>query len=163
MSDTIQSFVAQRAETLAREFLTRRPDVDLHTFDNDPVSFIVTLRPRRRSEARGLMQFGVVVKGTKDHLASEKEATRFILTSERKPGKLLPRYFIPVIAVVFSVAENSGYYAWLAEPFLFDDGPKLIRRETTSCERIHQHTLDVIVDRVYAWYDKLAAVIIASA
>jgi hypothetical protein len=162
MSVAVQSFVAKRAETLAREFLTRRPDVDLHPLDGDLIDFLVTLHSKRPLKSRDFMPFGVVVKGINDALASERDAARHIFRTSRKSGQGMPRYSMPVIAVLFSMADDSGYYAWLAEPRP-DDGKLKLNRENLSSTRIQRDSLDDIVDRVYDWYDKFEDVMITSA
>lgn len=161
MSATAEKFVAQRAETLGREFLTRSPAVELHDFRGDDLDFILTLVPKPTSKSPGFMAFGAVVKGTERDL-DERAAAAYLATHLRNPRlKRTPtRYFIPTLAVVFAMKDNSGYYAWLAEPGVQEGRPVLHSAERLDCKRIDQTTLDEVIAVVRSWYDELADVML---
>ncbi len=164
MNETENKFIVSRAGVLAREFLTRRPDVIIHPFDGNDLDFLVTLSPSSTSlKIHGFSPFGVIVWGTDKSVTSETAASSFATRrwkSEDEPSKNSHTYFLPVIALLFAVKEDSGYYAWISEPNFPNDGPpKLIPNEQLECTLIMRNSLDKIVQKVAEWYSRLATVI----
>lgn len=165
MNEIENKFVVNRAETLAREFLTRRPEVVIHPFDNNDLDFVVTLDPSATLKVQGFSPFGVIVWGTDKSVSSEAAssfATRQWKSEERRStaGHM---YFLPVIALLYCVKEDVGYCAWISEPhFPKDAPPKLILNEHLDCTRIMRNSLDNIVQKVAEWYTRLAPVILSA-
>jgi hypothetical protein len=166
MNETENKFIVSRAETLAREFLTRRPDVVIHPFDDNDLHLVVTLSPSASLKIRGFSPFGVIVWGTDKSASSEKAASNFATRrwkSEGERSKNSHTYFLPVIALLYSVKEDFGYYAWISEPHFPTDGPpKLIPNEDLDCTVIMRNSLDNIVQKVAEWYTRLATVILSA-
>src|SRR5437763_85420 len=77
MSETDNKFVVKRAETLAREFLTRRPEVVIHPFEDSDLDFVATLSPSANLKIEGFSPFGVIVWGTDRSVSSEMAASSF--------------------------------------------------------------------------------------
>jgi len=167
MNETENKFIVNRAETLAREFLTRRPEVVIHPFGDNDIHFVVTLDPSASLKIQGFSPFGVLVWGTDKSVSSEKAASGFATRqwkSEDERSKRRHTYFMPVIALLYSVKEDVGYYAWISEPHFPNDGPpKLIANEDLACTQIMRNSLDNIVQKVAEWYTRLAPVVILSA
>jgi hypothetical protein len=166
MNATENKFVVSRAGTLAREFLTRRPEVVIHPFDDTALDLVVRLYPSASLEIPGFSPFGVIVWGTDKSVPTESAASAFA-TSEWKSregrSKSSHTYFVPVIALLYPVKEDVGYYAWLSEPHSPNDGPpKLVPNEHLDCTRIMRTSLDKIVQKVAAWYTRLAPVILSA-
>jgi hypothetical protein len=166
MNDLENKYVMNRAETLAREFLTRRPEVVIHSFDYDDLDFVATLYPSASLKIQGFSPFGVVVWGTSRPISSEAAASSFAgrrwkTEAERSPDQR--KFFFPVIALVYAVREDIGYYAWISEPnSAADSRPKLIPNEYLHCTKIGRNSLDDIVERVAEWYTRLASVILSA-
>src|SRR5579872_3351221 len=122
MNDPVKDYVGQRAETLAREFLTRSPDVELHRFDSGQVDYILTLRSHPISKPRGFMAFGAIVKGTERQIADEQTASRYLKSNvfDKKSKSRTPANFIPMIVIIYSVKTNIGYYAWVTKPVILE-------------------------------------------
>ncbi len=166
MRETRSTFIDSRAETLAREFLTRRADVSIHAFSDAELDLVCTIYPATNSKAQGFMPFGIIVWGTDRPLPSEEIASRFVTKRwlERiRSSQAKPHFFIPVLALVFAVAEDVGYYSWISEPHTLDERPKLIANEGLDSVRIQRNSLDRIVLGLKDWYDRLASVLIVDA
>lgn len=56
MSEEANKFVSKRAETLAREFLTRRPEVDLHPFEGNDLDLVATISPSTSLRVQGFQR-----------------------------------------------------------------------------------------------------------
>lgn len=168
MNETENKFIVNRAETLAREFLTRRPEVVIHPFDSSDLDFVVTLYPSASLRIQGFSPFGVIVWGTDKSLSSEGAASSFASRqwhSADKRSKGSHLYFLPVVALLYSVKEDVGYYAWISEPHFPSDGPpKLIPNEQLDCTMItrNSHSLDNIVQVIAKWYTRLATVVVCA-
>jgi hypothetical protein len=165
MIDPVKDYVGQRAETLAREFLTRSPDVELHRFDSGQVDYILTLRPHPISKPHGFMAFGAIVKGTERDIAEEAAASRYLMSHmfEKKNKSRAPDYFIPMIVIVYSVKSNVGYFAWISKPEVVEGKPILQTSDELECHRINQESLDDMISCVRSWYDQLADQMLVSA
>src|SRR4051812_34675693 len=108
------SMVEQRSELLARVFLTRRLNINVHPFGDkadEGIDFICTLNHDR---VEGFLPFGVLVWGTAKELATEADATAF--GRQKKKAIKQETFFIPVIVLLFSMHNDEGYFSWLVEP-----------------------------------------------
>jgi hypothetical protein len=166
MNETPSKFVDNRAETLAREFLTRRADVAIHAWDDTDLHFVVTLSPSASLKIQGFSPFGVIVWGTTRSVPSATAASSFatrLWKREDEHSKSSHTYYMPVIALLFPVKEDDGYYAWISEPhFPGDNPPMLIQNEGLDCSKIMRNSLDNIVQKVAEWYSRLATVILSA-
>ena len=167
MNETENKFIVNRAETLAREFLTRRPEVVIHPFDDSDLNFVVTLSPSASLKIQGFSPFGVIVWGTDKSVASAIPASSFATQRWKSGGAPRPKsshtYFMPVIAVLYAVKDDVGYYAWISEPRFPNDGPpQLIPNEHLDCTPIMRNSLDTIVQKIAEWYTRLATVIVST-
>ncbi len=166
MNETENKFIVNRAETLAREFLTRRPEVAIHPFADHDLDLVVTLSPSASLKVPGFSPFGVIVWGTDKPVSSEKAASSFATRrwkSENDRTKNSHTYFMPVLALLYGVKDDVGYYAWIVEPRLPNDGPpKLFTNEYLDCIPIMRNSLDDIVQEIAKWYTRLATVILSA-
>jgi hypothetical protein len=159
-------FIVSRAQTVAREFLTRRPEAVIHPFDGNDLDLVVTLDPSASLEIPGFSPFGVFVWGTNQSISSGKVASNFATRrwkSERERSNSSHTYLLPVIALLYSVKEDIGYYAWISEPLIPQDGPpKLIPNEDLHCTLIMRNSMDKIVQKVAGWYTRLSSVLLSA-
>jgi hypothetical protein len=163
---TENKFIVKRAEILAREFLTRRQDVVIHPFDDNDLHLVVALSPSASLKIQGFSPFGVIVWGTDKSITSEKTASSFATRrwkSETERSNSGHTYFFPVLALLYSVKEDVGYYAWISEPHFPEGGPpKLTPNEELDCTLIMRNSLDKVVQKVAEWYTRLARVILSA-
>jgi hypothetical protein len=166
MNETENKYTVNRAETLAREFLTRRPELVIHPFDGSDLDLVVTLYPSASLKIQGFSPFGVVVWGTNKSVSSETAASSLATLHLKSLGDHTQRshtYFLPVLALLYPVRENVGYYAWISEPHFPNDGlPKLIPNEHLDCTPIMRNSLDDIVQKIAEWYTRLAPVLVCA-
>src|SRR5436190_2484217 len=103
----LSDFVMYRSELLAREFLTRIPNVRLYDFDDSETQFdfIGVLIPERM-DPRPFLQFGVIVWGTDKTILSEAEAAKFANAMRKRreeEAQVKVTFFLPVLVLLFSV------------------------------------------------------------
>jgi hypothetical protein len=158
-----KSFLGKRIDALAREFLTRRPDVTVMPFELGGIDYYVSVQPPEGDAPQGLFGFGVVTLGTAHRISGESMASRLAkdMWSDRRKSLGKHAYFLPVVFLLFSMFSDKGFYGWIAEPSEDDDGsPKLVRPDVLRCEVIGRESLDEIVAQVNDWYTRLAPVIL---
>src|SRR3954447_15062665 len=155
MPTTTEAFITKRANMLANVFLTRKPTIQVNRLDVGHVQLLVT---DLQDETKSVRSFGVILWGTGKKLANEEDATKYANShwrGETDAAHNLPRFFMPILVLVFSVEEDLGYYAWAWEPSL--DSPShsitLGKPESLTCTKIHSHSLDKILSKVGAWHD----------
>jgi hypothetical protein len=61
----------------------------------------------------------------------------------------------------FTVRDEQAFFAWLAEPVVNRDGPKLLHHTRANCIALTNALLGDVVDRVVAWYDAVELLLIA--
>ncbi len=100
--------------------------------------------------------FGVALKGTIQSIRDAKEATQILGTMYReKSSDPSLRYPFPVVVLLFSMQDDSGYYAWLVEPVGVREGePKLKLHGSPNCEPFNRTSLSYLIARVNDWYLK---------
>lgn len=146
-------YVAQRAEALALVYLTRRNDVVIrqeHERD-DGLDFIVEIVDNARLTRR---VFGIQLKGRVSIAAEETVTNTFaIQLTDRARLERIP---LPVCQFLFSVKDSVGFYKWLSEPVIDEDGePKLRLNGAGTFKKLDTAALAAIVAEVNHWYDAL--------
>jgi hypothetical protein len=144
-------YVEQRLRSLATIVLTRREDLAVTEAEADQdegIDLIVTIRTRKEAALR---KFGVILKGVAD------EVTRERANAILKPAlqALVVRAFpYPVCLFFFRMANDEGFYTWVAEPAVTDEGfPVLRPHAEAACTDLDTSALHQIVRQVMAWYD----------
>jgi hypothetical protein len=111
MPATTEAFINKRATMLANVFLTRKPTIQVNRLDLGKVQLLVNDLP---DEPKAVRSFGVILWGTAKKLANEEDATKYANSHWRggaDPAQEgLPRFFMPILVLVFSVEEDLGYY-----------------------------------------------------
>jgi hypothetical protein len=156
-------FVAERSKVLARVYLTRRDDLVIR----DPgagrdvgLEYLVGIT--REGEKSSVRQFGVVLRAARDRVTEEhlNKILRPTMESFLRVGE----FPYPVCLLYFTMDDNQGYYTWIAEPTLTEDGkPRLQVHSTADCKKLDREALDKIVSQVDAWYDAFFANIVVGA
>lgn len=135
-------FIQERSCALAMIHLTRRDD--LAVTNAGPASglrFLVSIT-REKGQPSG-RQFGVILRGAFGPL-TEGKVHASLLAGE---------FPYPVCLFFFTMADDQGYYAWVAEPDVTADGPRLLMHDGPPCRKLDRAALDEIVERVDRWYD----------
>jgi len=152
-------YVTQRAEALALVYLTSRNDVIIrpeHERDDGldlVVEVVDNARPARRV-------FGVQLQG-RVSIAAEETATD-TFTIQLKDQAWLERLPLPVCQFLFSVKDSVGFYKWLSEPVIGEDGePKLRLTGADTLKKLDTAALATIVAKVNQWYDALVTALAA--
>jgi hypothetical protein len=161
MTTSVNRYVTERAELLARLVLTRRKDLRVVTFD-DRADLGIDMLARMLKPVAGMdiyPHFGVEIMGTSEPLGDEQAATRYA----NRNWKHRPKGFLlfPIIVFLFTVEGDIGYYSWLMEPHVSEEkGPGLARLSPLHMAKIGKRSVDEIVSRVEAWFEAMGAVLI---
>ena len=151
MTDAEQKwFITERARTLAKLHLTRRRDLTVtEAGPGVGLEFVVTIT-RDEAEA-SLRQFGVFLRGTRSALAEEQ--LNRVLRPTMQSLQRLGQFPYPVCLLHFTMDDDHGYFTWVAEPAVTEEGPRLVLHERADCRKLDRAALDDLVGRVDRWYD----------
>jgi hypothetical protein len=149
-----QRFIGERTRALAIVYLTRRPDVQVReTVDESGFDLLVTVHSEKK---HGLRQFAVSLKGARTRVAAEhaNSALRPSLRNLLRDGP----FPFPVVLFYFTMENSEGWYTWVAEPVVSEDGGFELRsQEEAACQPLDDQAVDEIIDRVDRWYDAFFA------
>ena len=160
MNMTTSRFIEHRQNALATVFLTAREDVQVIIAD---LGGGIDLIAEILSDDSRTSMFGVVVKGTSRPIPTEKHASRYV-NDELKRSKSAQAFPFPIIVLAFSMKDDDGYYAWLAEPDVSPEGlPRLESRKDIICRRATRQALESIVERVQEWHRSLYSLLLDDA
>ncbi len=160
-NDSPKWFVSERAKALAGMHLTRRDDLLVTEPDQD-VGLMYLVYIKKEAEKPSVRSFGVALLATPG--PSTEERLNKIIRPKLRPLLQLGEYPYPVCLFYFTVKDGRGYYTWVAEPFVTEEGkPKLQMRSDPDCKKLDREALDDIVRRVDKWYDALFADILLGA
>jgi hypothetical protein len=149
----VAEMVGHRSELLARVALTRRLNIDVFDFDLGGEMGIDLLCAIRDTNVPGFLPFGVLVWGTAEPLDTPTELARHVRNRRRKLEKR-PRYFMPVIVLLFSMHNDEAYFAWLVEPS--ETTAQLVDVAEPEFKTFDVKQLDRITRRITHWYKRLA-------
>jgi len=153
------SIVTQRSQLYAGVILTRRMNINVHTFgdkSDEGIDFICTIRHDR---VKGFLPFGALVWGTAKELGTEADATTF--GRQKKKALKKATFFIPVVVLLFSMHNDEAYFSWIVEPC--KEGNKLFHVPELKFKAFDTKQLDRMVKRMAAWYHRLSNDILADA
>jgi hypothetical protein len=153
---TESALVGERSELLARVALTRRLNIDVLNFGAKSDQGIDMIGTIKDQEVQGFLPFGVVVWGTTGALETSAEADHF----GRKKVKDLKdtSYFMPVIALLFSMQNDEAYFAWLVEPDT--KSGRLMNWARPHFKPFGQKQLDLMIRKIVNWYGRMKHVIV---
>jgi hypothetical protein len=157
-------YVGRRALLLAQLVLTRRKGVWVFSYGNaDNGTDLFAKLPSM--PVKGLDQpiqpsLAVLVKGTSVELDSEEDANAYAKKTW-KPLSANPLMLSPLAVMIFSMEGDQGFYSWLMEPKLYDEGaPGLDFVETPDMTKITRKSIDQMLDKVESWYTAMAGVLL---
>lgn len=144
MRNPPESFLAQRAESLAYVHLSRLPNLHVHRQHGSDLGLDYLVEITRNGEPTGRF-FAVEVKGTNSERA-------------RLPKQVWalshPEIPMPVCLLVFTLQNDKGYFAWIKEPI----GSNLVLRSINESVKLQELTTDKLADavsKVQSWYESL--------
>lgn len=154
-------FVAERARALAWMYLTERDDLLLTPAAREVgLDYLASLTTK--NDKPSLRQFGVILRAARKP-AGEEQLDK-LLRSTMQSLQRIEEFPYPVLLLYFTMEDNRGYFTWVAEPTLTDEGkPRLQRHATAACKRLDGPALDHIVAEVRKWYDAFFSSIVVSA
>lgn len=157
MKITVRSLKAHRARILAMVQFTSRTDLQVSDIQEDGG---LDLLVRIVSDGPGYQKYlGVQLKGTNTSLSDAERATHY-LGKTKLVGKQSLKYSFPVIVLLFSMADDKGYFSWSIEPLVNRSGePKLKLHEQLTFAAFDRLSLETIVNRVNEWHDSLVALL----
>ncbi len=130
--------------------LTRRKDLIIANAGRDVgLDFIASIA--RQEGERSLRQFGVILRGSRSPVTEDQ------LNQELRPTmqslQRLGQFPYPVCLFYYTMDDDQGYFTWVAEPGVADDGPRLLMHTDAHCRKLDRAALDEIVSGVDRWYD----------
>jgi rubrerythrin len=152
---TVQgTFIGERVKDLAVMYLTRRSDLELKWQDSSDewVDCIVEIKGKEKPARR---LFGVELSGTMSPVTDE-HANKVLypkMQSMLRRGK----FPFPVCLLYFTMANNEGRFAWVAEPVLESAKPVLEYHEQADTKKLDKVELDKIVGKINNWFDAMDA------
>lgn len=152
----ISKTVGRRSELLAQVALTASLDVDVYPFDvggQSRMDMVCTIRPEVERDVQGFMPFGVVLWGTAKELKTAEDATKFAKSHRKIDPQKMVVYSIPVIALLFSMVNDAGYFAWVAEPE--KESERLLHRKDLDFTSFDKKQLDRLILRIKKWYHRV--------
>lgn len=155
MNRSIPEFIDHRVNALAYVALTRREDLAVTDIpEQGELDLLVRVIPQRDTQAR---YFGVILKGTSRPLTDEdasKYLNSFFKTKDKTRRSIA--YPFPVIALIFSMQSDEGFFDWRCQPHVVGhDGPRIELKSTFECKRFTKNVLGGIVQDTNEWYDAL--------
>jgi hypothetical protein len=164
-SPTVDDYVGQRAELLARLVLTRKKGVkviDTGAKEDLGLDMIVQIaEPVTKSGVAPV--FGVQVKGTLSDLPDNAFADKYVASHWRE-WRTQQAFLFPAVFLLFSMEDDKGYFGWVMRPDVTEDGnPTLTKATIPAMASIKHGALDVVLGRVYKWYGAMSKRVLAEA
>jgi hypothetical protein len=155
-------FVAERTRALALRYLTRRDDLVVTEAGRGVgLEYVVYITRGEEAQGRSVRQFGVFLRGTKNAVTEEHldKVLRPTMQGFLRTGQ----FPYPVCLFYFTMDDDQGYFTWVAEPAVAEEGPRLLMHAEAHCRKLDRAALDEIVSRVDRWYDAFFASIAVKA
>lgn len=148
---SVATMIMHRAEALALVALTRNRFVTPIRADVGDLDFLALVQGKE--EFAELRVFGVVVKAT-TKLGSLASANRYGARYNADHKITSTKYLFPTIALLFSMEDEKGYFAWVTEPEIEKRStvPKLKQHDSLQFHEFDGPALDLIADSVSYWY-----------
>jgi hypothetical protein len=156
-SETNERYISGQVRSRANVILTRRDDL-LVVETREQTGLDLHVYVDREDKPMRLV-FGVLLRGVPSPMTAEQANKVLVPTMGFFQG--LRKFTYPVCLFFFTVREEQAFFSWLAEPVVNGDGPKLIHHTQANCVELTDAVLADVVDRVVAWYDAVASVLIA--
>jgi hypothetical protein len=159
MSNEQAWYIGERAEALARVQLTRRKDLRVYQeLNHTGVDFLVEISKDARNTRR---VFGIQIKGQVEAINETTQQKTEI--SDTYTNQMNTDVFpFPICVFFFTMEDDRGYYTWLTEPIITQDGqPKLRVNAGEQAYPLMSLELSAIIEQVNTWYDALSKALAA--
>lgn len=142
-------YLEQRTKNLAIMYLTRRQDLTV-TYQDSKHGLDLIVAIGQNGDYTGRI-FGVKLQAA----STSNEATRGVSkTWWHKAQALFEDTPFPIIVTIFTMEDDQGYYGWLKEPQLDENGNvRLSLTPDYTLSKLVDSDLDAIVAKVNNWYD----------
>lgn len=154
MNSKLTNLIAERAHALAIVHLTRRDDLRINKHDRSRLGVEYIIEILRDGRPTGRI-WGLNVLGRDVPVPSQgfKDAS-----SLRVPVRdWMDAIPFPLCVFFFSMQHDDGYYTWLKEPMVGEDGfPQLRLNKNGEIMKLDLASLNEIVKQVNLWYDARA-------
>ena len=155
MDRSTAELIEHRSIALAKVSLSRRDDLFVKDMpENGEMDLLVRITSPGSSQVRFL---GVITIGDLQPIG-EEEASRLLSTFFRLLTKRrgAVKHPFPVMALIFSMYNEKGFYAWRSKPLLGDENkPALELQQSMRCKRFTKSALDEVISLTTEWYDSL--------
>jgi hypothetical protein len=143
-------FVTERAKALTQMLVTRREDLAIREIKEDGAfDYFLDIR---REDSYDLCQIGLVVKAAMNFGGEDQTKTKLEEATERI--RKIGSCNFPVAIFYFTVKDDRGYFAWIWEPEIDNEGtPKLSFQSSPSLRDLNDKSLNEIIDTAKRWYD----------
>ena len=156
-SETNERYIGDQVRSRANVILTRRDDLRVvRTKEQTGLDMHVYVD---REDKPMRLVFGVLLRGVPSPTTAVQ--ANKILGPTMGFFQGLRKFTYPVCLFFFTVREEQAFFTWLAEQVVNGDGPKLVHQTQANCVELTDALLADVVDRVVAWYDAVALVLIA--
>ncbi len=145
-------FIPERVESLAIMYLTRREDLSVRREVRSDGVMDLMVEIKDPGRPAGWKKFGVYLQGTKSPVT--------LAVADAKMKLCLRRFFadfgepsIPFCLFYFTMEDNKGYFAWIAEPTIDGGHFRLKYHESKAdCVLLSDEVIDGAVDSVDRYY-----------
>jgi hypothetical protein len=155
---TSQTLIEHRVNALAYVFLTRLANAEVTSVEWAGLDLLIRFLPDEKKYPElqeSVLSVGCILKGTSLPMGSISAANKYLLSATRVRDR--QQYFFPVLTLLFSMVDDTGYYAWHAEPVVSNPGqPVLIHPAKYECSTIDEGSLDAITGKIVQWYNRLS-------
>jgi hypothetical protein len=156
-NESKDQLIGERARALATIILTRRSDLTIVDTKKDTgLDFHVSIE---REDNPMRLSFGILLRGVSTPVTAE-HANR-VLGPTMGQFQGMRKFTCPVYLFLFTMRDERGFFAWLAEPVVTGGAPKLVHHDKVNCVELTDELLNEVVDRIVTWYDAVETMLIA--
>jgi nitrate reductase NapE component len=152
----IDDLVELRTHASAVVLLTGRDDLEV--MECSRASGIDLLVSIRKDNHPTLRQFGLILFGHIKSFQSLKDVNRAVKSMLAKRARISSDV-MPICVFSFAMTGSSGFFAWMFEPIIGGQGPKLRRNDELKPLKLDKEALADIVRTVDEYYDALNSVV----
>lgn len=151
-------FVVERARALMQMLLTRHEDLEIKEARQDgALDYFISVR---REGAYDGCQIALVIKAAMSFAADAETKSQLREAAERVHN--IGSCNFPVALFFFTAKDDRGYFAWVWEPEIDENGaPKLVFQPNPSLRDLNDKSLNETIETASIWYDAVHAALIS--
>lgn len=144
-------YIGFRAKALSAVYLTRRDDLIVSEQPDNGLDLLVTILKNNNLTGR---IFGANVQATTSSSDIVQDKNVFHIKFNADQIKYFQEFPFPVCLIFFSLDNETGYYKWILEPVIEQNGLKTLKfNRRNEFKRLTEQERDNIVSLVSNWYD----------